>query len=99
MWIFRLERGFHRSHAVAVSTLENTPEEPLPWKEIIAHAAHDMRTPLSCMSTTLEVLRMLNSSSEQDTRMIEILEKHVVAPLPEHWKRICVKMVDRIGQH
>jgi len=73
---FRLERGFHASHAAGVNTLENTGEEPLPWKEIIAHAAHDMRTPLSCMRTTVEVLRML-SSSEQDTRMIEILEKQI----------------------
>ncbi|GAA5126511.1 hypothetical protein JIN84_15585 [Luteolibacter yonseiensis] len=59
-----------------MSTLENTDGEPLPWKEIIGKAAHDMRTPLSCMRTTVEVLRML-ASSEQDTRMIEILEKQI----------------------
>lgn len=60
-----------------MNTLEDPVEEPLPWKEIIGNAAHEMRTPLSCMRTTVEVLRMLNSSSEQTIRMIEILEKQV----------------------
>lgn len=72
-----MDRSFHNLHDVGVSNSENTGEGPLPWKEIIGNAAHDMRTPLSCMRTTLEVLRLLNSSSEQNTQMIEILEKQI----------------------
>jgi signal transduction histidine kinase len=72
-----LERVFPDLHDVGVNTLENPGQEPLPWKEIIGNAAHEMRTPLSCMRTTVEVLRMLTSSSEQTTRMIEILEKQI----------------------
>lgn len=64
-------------HASAVNILENPSEESLPWKEIIGNAAHEMRTPLSCMRTTVEVLRMMTSESEQHTRMIEILEKQI----------------------
>ena len=59
-----------------MSTLEETGTEPLPWREVIANAAHEMRTPLSCMRTTVEVLRML-ASSEQDTRIIGILENQI----------------------
>lgn len=72
-----MDRSFHDLHDVGVSNLENKGEESLPWKEIIGNAAHDMRTPLSCMRTTVEVLRLLNSSSEQNIQMIEILEKQI----------------------
>lgn len=70
----RAELGLHAS---AVNISENPGEEPLPWKEIIGNAAHDMRTPLSCLRTTVEVMRMLAAESEQQTRMIEILEKQI----------------------
>jgi nitrogen-specific signal transduction histidine kinase len=59
-----------------MSATGNAGEAPMPWKQIIGSAAHDMRTPLSCMRTSVEVMRML-ATSEQDTRMMDILEKQI----------------------
>ena len=55
------------------------PEESgLPWAEIVSSAVHDMRTPLSSMRTTLEIVRMLNSQSEKTTALIDKLDKQVL---------------------
>ncbi len=53
---------------------ENHADEPLPWKLIVAKSVHDMRTPLSCMRTTLEILRMTSGDDEQQMKMISILD-------------------------
>lgn len=60
-----------------VNTPENPQEEPLPWKQIVAKAVHDMRTPLSSMVTTLEILRLLPADREKSLKMISLLDRQV----------------------
>lgn len=59
----------------------NSPEilsnDALPWKQIVAKAVHDIRTPLSTMHTTLEILRILPAGSSEHGRIIGILETQV----------------------
>jgi hypothetical protein len=52
-------------------------EEPLAWKQIVGKAVHDMRSPLSTMRTTLEILRMLPPNSDQYGKMISMLDSQV----------------------
>ncbi len=53
--------------------ISNEPgDEALPWKKIVANAVHDMRTPLSSLRVTLELLRMTSADPE---RQLKILEK------------------------
>ncbi len=56
---------------------EDPHDEVLPWREIVAQAAHDMKTPLSCMRTALEVLRMLSTGSVEQDKFIGILDTQV----------------------
>jgi hypothetical protein len=57
------------------------PEEPAgdspPWKQIVAKAVHDMRTPLSSMRISLEVLRMTGADAQQRGKLIAMLDKQV----------------------
>lgn len=48
-----------------------------PWQEIVDRAVHDMRTPLSTLRTSLEVLKMLPTDSEKRVRLMEILDQQV----------------------
>ncbi len=56
---------------------KNYPDNPLPWKQIVAKAVHDMRTPLSTIRTSLEILRMLPPDSDQYGKMLGILDSQV----------------------
>lgn len=60
-----------------VNALENAQEEALPWKQIVGKAVHDMRTPLSSMVTTLEILRLLPADREKSLKMIGLLDRQV----------------------
>lgn len=50
----------------------------LPWEEILEVAVHDMRTPLSSMRTTLEIIRMLNSQCDRTSGLIDKMDRHVL---------------------
>ncbi len=52
-------------------------DETMPWKQIVAQAVHDMRSPLSSMVTTIEILRMLSTDSDRSGKMIGMLERQV----------------------
>ena len=54
-----------------------TTTEDLLWKKILAKSVHDIRTPLSGMQTTLEVLRMIGPDSENQAKLIDILNRQV----------------------
>lgn len=43
----------------------------------MAKAVHDMRTPLSCMRTTVEILRLLPTDSDQRRGVIGSLETQI----------------------
>lgn len=54
--------------------------DAVPWEKIVRQAAHDMRTPLSSMLTTVAVLRQLQSTSTvppEWERMIDLLERQI----------------------
>jgi K+-sensing histidine kinase KdpD len=55
----------------------NPGEESLPWKQIVEQAVHDMRTPLSCMRTTVEILRMISADSEPHGKMVGSLNLQI----------------------
>jgi len=60
-----------------MNSLEPSPEDLLPWKKIIPKAVHDMKTPLSSMRVTLEILRMTSADAEAHGKLIVMLEKQV----------------------
>ncbi len=55
-------------------TIEN---ELLPWREIIAKAVHDMRSPLSCMVTTVEILRMTAGDPQRQAKAIGMMDDQI----------------------
>lgn len=57
----------------------NESGESLPSCTVILRAAvHDMRTPLSSMLTSLEILRQLSQGSAPAIKCIELLERQVM---------------------
>ena len=55
---------------------ESPPNQAsLPWEELVAKAVHDMRSPLSTMSTTLAVLRMALADPAKAEKLMGILER------------------------
>ncbi|MEO5716528.1 MAG: histidine kinase dimerization/phospho-acceptor domain-containing protein [Luteolibacter sp.] len=60
-----------------MNDFEHNDGELFPWKQVVAKSVHDMRTPLSCIRTTVEVLRMISAGSEKHGRLIAILDKQV----------------------
>ncbi|MEO7099803.1 MAG: hypothetical protein ABI162_10615 [Luteolibacter sp.] len=49
----------------------------LPWPEIVAKAVHDMSSPLSCMRTSVEILRMISPDSENHRKLIETFDSQI----------------------
>lgn len=56
---------------------DNSGDESLPWKKIVAKSVHDMRSPLSCMRTTLEILRMTSGGAEPQTKLLGIMDTQI----------------------
>jgi K+-sensing histidine kinase KdpD len=56
---------------------DNNGDESLPWKQIVAKSVHDMRSPLSCMRTTLEILRMTSGGAEPQTKLVGIMDTQI----------------------
>ncbi|MCU0748456.1 MAG: hypothetical protein MUF13_02810 [Akkermansiaceae bacterium] len=52
-------------------------ESEVPWPAVVARAVHDMRSPLSTMGTSLELLRMLPPDSDKRSRIMQILDEQV----------------------
>lgn len=61
-------------HAAEISLAEQVP----PWEQMVLKAVHDLRTPLSSMRTTIEVLRMLQAPSEKSAKLLGMLERQVL---------------------
>ena len=58
-----------------VNTPPSETAEALPWEQLVAKAVHDMRSPLSTITTTLAVLRMAAADPAKSDRLIGILER------------------------
>ena len=58
-------------------TADKTEGETIPWESVLAKAVHDMRTPLSSMRTSLEVLRMVAGDPEKSERLLMLMNKQV----------------------
>ncbi|MES2657997.1 MAG: histidine kinase dimerization/phospho-acceptor domain-containing protein [Verrucomicrobiota bacterium] len=56
---------------------EEPPEESLPWKQIVAQTVHDMRTPLSTMRATVEILRMTSEKGGDQSKLIGSLDTQI----------------------
>jgi len=54
-----------------------SPDEPLPWERIIAKATHDMKTPLSSIRVTLEILRMTCGGAEAPVKLVAMIDSQV----------------------
>lgn len=50
-------------------------ERGIPWQQVVNKAVHDMRTPLSAMKTTLEVIRLSKDDPEKAAKLIAMLER------------------------
>ncbi len=48
-----------------------------PLKPVVAKAIHDMKTPISCMRTTVEILRLTTGNPEQQAKSLAILEAQI----------------------
>jgi signal transduction histidine kinase len=71
-----LESGAFLTTFPAVNPPESS-EEILPWKKLTAKAVHDMRTPLSSLRTSVEILKMISHDPEKTARVISLLENQV----------------------
>lgn len=60
-----------------MDALNHSPEVSQPWAQILANAVHDMRTPLSAMRVTLEVLRITTSDTEGSSKLVGMLDNQV----------------------
>ncbi|MES2439307.1 MAG: histidine kinase dimerization/phospho-acceptor domain-containing protein [Verrucomicrobiota bacterium] len=56
---------------------EFAPVDSLPWKQIVAKSVHDMKTPLSCLRTTVEILRMTSGGDPRQVRLIGVLDAQI----------------------
>lgn len=57
--------------------MSDTSDTPLPLNAIVAKSVHDMKTPLSCMRTTLEILRLTAGDAERQAKPINILDAQI----------------------
>ncbi|RYD78682.1 MAG: hypothetical protein EOP84_13955 [Verrucomicrobiaceae bacterium] len=48
-----------------------------PLKAIVAKSVHDMKTPLSCMRTTVEILRLTAGDADRQAKAIGILDAQI----------------------
>ena len=62
-------------------------DDSLPWEQLVAKAVHDMRSPLSTMTTTLAVLRMAIADPAKAEKLLTILERQA-ADLTTHLERL-----------
>ena len=69
--------------------MNNPPpiNDALPWEQLVAQAVHDMRSPLSTMTTTLAVLRMAIADPAKAEKLLTILERQT-AELTTHLERL-----------
>src|SRR4051794_11779229 len=51
------------------------PDDVLPWEKLVAKAVHDMRSPLSTITTTLAVLRMTIHDPTKAEKLMGIMER------------------------
>lgn len=72
----------------------------MPWKQIVAQAVHDLRTPLSSLRVTLEVLRMTPSDPEAHAKLIGMMGRQVdlIADLLETLSKDPGTLVARSGK-
>lgn len=74
-----------------MSAAPPSPTEGLPWEALVTSAVHDMRTPLSSIFTTIEILKLLEPSEkalvllgkleQQSRELSDQLERLVRDPL------------------
>ena len=57
--------------------LPPNPSNDLPWSQLISKAVHDMRTPLSAMRTTIEILKLTSQDTGKSAKLIDLLEKQI----------------------
>lgn len=51
--------------------------EELPWKKIVASAAHEIRTPLSSLRTSVEILKMNRLDEEQGQKLMTTMIRQI----------------------
>ena len=78
--------GADRALFPSVSNPPQT-EDRLPWEQLVAQAVHDMRSPLSTMTTTLAVLRMAIADPAKAEKLVGIIERQS-ADLTEQLNRL-----------
>jgi signal transduction histidine kinase len=66
---------------------EDVADEELPWKNIVEKSVHDMRTPLSCLRTTVEILRMTSGNDERQLKLVGMLDVQI-DELTSHMERL-----------
>lgn len=57
--------------------MSETSDTQPSLKTIVAKSVHDMKTPLSCMRTTLEILRLTAGDADRQAKSIGILDAQI----------------------
>lgn len=71
-----MQHAFPRPiQAILRVNTQSQQEEEIAWDKIVPKAVHDMRTPLSAMKTTLEVMRMAGSDPDKVAKLLAMLER------------------------
>jgi len=53
--------------------------DELPWKKIVTTAVHDIRTPLSSLRTSVEILKMNRLDDEQTRKLMTMMNRQIEA--------------------
>jgi len=53
------------------------PDDEHEWKKIVKAAAHEIRTPLSSLRTSVEILKMNRLDQEQSQKLMAMMNRQI----------------------
>ncbi|GEM_PF-1404966 len=62
-----------------MDTSDPAGSDELPWKKIIKCAVHEIRSPLSSLRTSVEILKMNRLDDEQSQKVMTMMNRQIEA--------------------